>query len=124
MGTWGVALYSDDGARDARDAFRDLVGDGVESSAATDRLVRDWGELVDDPDSGPPFWLALADTQWRLGRLEDRVRERAIAVIDDGRDLERWRDRPRDLKKRAALLAKLREQLLSAQPPAKRVPRR
>ncbi len=30
MGTWGTALFSDDLACDARDAYRELVGDGLD----------------------------------------------------------------------------------------------
>lgn len=124
MGTWGVGLYSDDEARDVRDTYRDLLGDGLEGPAASDRLLKTWGRLVDDQDAGPVFWLALADTQWRLGRLEPRVRDRALAVIQGGHDLRRWADQPKDRKKREAILARLREQLLAAPPPPRRVPRR
>ena len=124
MGTWGVALYSDDDAADVRDTYRDLLGDGVEGPAATDGLVKRWGRLVDDEDAGAPFWLALADTQWKLGRLEPRVRDRALAIIDGGQDLRRWRDRPKDQKKREALLGRLKEQLLTPPPAPKRVPKR
>lgn len=124
MGTWGPALFSNDTACDVRDAYRELVGDGLSGPAATDRIMKEWEEALDDPDEGPVFWFALASTQWRCGRLESRVRDRALALIDDGSDLHRWGDDGKLLRKRQAVLAKLREQLLSPQPPEKRIARR
>lgn len=44
-----------------------------------------------DSDDGPVIWFALADAQWSLGRLEDRVRDAAIRNIDEGSSLDRWR---------------------------------
>jgi hypothetical protein len=124
MGTWGTALFSDDTARDVRDGYRDLVGDGLSSTQATDSLLREWHGSLDDPDESPVFWLALAATQWRCGRLEPRVQKRALEIIDDGSDQPRWQRDPKLLKKRQAALAELREQLASPQPPEKRIPKR
>ena len=124
MGTSGPSLFSDDTAVDVRGAYRDLVGDGLTGPEATDRLVQDWGTLLDDPDEGPVFWLALASTQWRVGRLEPRVCDKALEAIDSGRDLARWQHDPKSLAKRTRVLEDLREVLLSPQPPAKRISKR
>jgi hypothetical protein len=119
MGTWGTAIFSDDEASDIRDEFRELIGDGLESDAATDQMIGRW-----QPDSdqlgGTTFWLALAAIQWRLGRLVPRVKQRALEIIDSGQDLVRWEDR---VEQRRRVLASLKAQILSEQPPAKRVPR-
>ena len=37
MGTWGVAIFSDDLAADIRGDFRELIGDGLTPSEATAR---------------------------------------------------------------------------------------
>jgi hypothetical protein len=124
MGTWGVGLYSDDDACDVRAGFREAIGDGLDAPAATDRLLHEWGSSTQDEVIVSPFWLALADTQWKLGRLEERVRDKALALIDTGQDLARWADAPRDRKKRAAILEGLKTQLLSPQSLPKRVPKR
>ena len=84
MGAWGPALFSDDTATDGRDDYRDHVGDGLSGSAATDRLLSEWRSTLSDPDEGPVFWLALAATQWKCGRLEPRVLEKALEVISTG----------------------------------------
>lgn len=44
-------------------------------------------------------------------------------MIESGRDLDRWEE-PRSRAKRAAILLRLRDQLNTAPPPLKRVPRR
>jgi hypothetical protein len=121
MGTWGPALFSDDTARDVRDEFRNLIGDGADGATATASLLHRWRSELQDPDVGPVFWLALAATQWKLGRLEDRVRQAALDVIDSGSDLARWEDDPNLVAKRRTVLAKLRNQLTSPPPAPKKV---
>jgi hypothetical protein len=124
MGAWGTGLYSDDDACDVRDAFRDGIADGVPGKEVTDALLEEWAGLADDPEMGAVLWLALADTQSRLGRLEPRVRERALAAIDEAHDLRRWAEQPAHMRKRKAVLAQLRERLAGPQPLPRRVQRR
>ena len=124
MGAWGTALFSDDTAADVRDGYRDLIGNGLTGAQATDALVQEWAEAVNDPDEAPVFWLALACTQWQCGRLEPRVRTKALEVIENGANLRKWQEDPKLLKKRKAVLAKLTAQLMSSQPSEKRIPKR
>jgi hypothetical protein len=124
MGAWGTAIFSDDTAADVRGDFRDLVGDGLSGPEATDRLLNEWRETLNDPDDGPVFWLAIAETQWKCGRLEPRVQEKALGVITSGSDLRKWAGNPKQHKKRQAVLAKLEEQLRSPQPAPTRIPKR
>ena len=80
MGTWGTGIFSDDNAADLRDDYRDFIGDGLSSPEATDRLLAEWGSsLSREPEYAATFWLALAVTQWKCGRLEDRVKAKALA---------------------------------------------
>jgi hypothetical protein len=125
MAAWGTALFSDDTAADVRDGYRDFVGDGCSGPEATNKLVQEWGEVLDDPDEAAVFWLALASTQWKCGRLEPRVKAKAISIIDEEADLRRWREQGDEklLRKRGAVLAKLRAELVSEQPPEKRIPK-
>src|SRR5713101_427663 len=122
MGTWGVGIYADDLAADLRADFRDLIGEGLSATAAVDRLLGEYASSLNDPEEGPVFWLALADSQWKLGRLEDRTVRHALRGIDTGQDLRRW-DAPKDRDRREGVLRKLRAQLLSPPPEPKRVPR-
>lgn len=120
MGTWGTGLFSDDLATDVREGFRDLIGEGLTTEAAVSRLLREYKSSLRDPDEESVFWLALADTGWRLGRLEDEIMKNALRVIDSGQDLARWED-VTDRKRREKVLAKLRTKLQSPPPDPKRV---
>ena len=122
MGTWSEGIYDDDEAQDARDAYRELLSQGIDGAQATDRFLKDWTRAMKDTDDGPVIWFALAETQWQLGRLEDRVRDAAIRLIDDGSSLDRWREAgQKALTNRQRVLGSLKEKLLSPQPKRKKI---
>lgn len=91
MGTWGNKIYDDDDddddddAQDARDSYKELLAKGLDGVAATDQFLKVWKQSLRDSDDGPIIWLALADTQWRLGRLEDVVRDKASRSLTTAR---------------------------------------
>lgn len=124
MRAWGTAVFSDDTACDVRDNYVDLLGDGLSGSEATKKLLREWSESLKDPDDAPVFWLALAATQWKYGRLERKVLQHALNAIDGGSTLSRWVARSKEYTKRRAVLEKHRAQLTSSQPPEKLVSKR
>jgi hypothetical protein len=115
VGYSGAALYDDDTAADVRGLYRELLGDGFAGDTATDTLLAEWAEVLDDPDESSPFWLALADTQWRVGRLEDRVRDRALRIIADGSDLGRFDHDIKLRTRRRKILDELRDRITSPQ---------
>lgn len=123
MGTWGTALYSDDFASDIRDDFRDLVGEGLTADDAIGRLLAEYSTVLSDPTEKSVFWLALADTAWRLGRPVQRATTEALRVIHAGSDLSRWDDEQLR-RKRIKVLEELARRLQSEPPPIKRVARR
>jgi hypothetical protein len=107
-------------ACDVRDHYRQLLEDGVEDAAATRLTVETFREYLEE--SGGVALLALAVTQSKLGRLDPDFRDRALAVLDRGADLEMWeRDNPKLIPKRRAMLEKARAQLAGQQPPRKRL---
>jgi hypothetical protein len=122
MGTWGTAIFSDDTASDVRDQFRELIGEGLSPEQATEKLLREFAWSLDDPDDGPPFWLGLAISQWKCGRLLEQVKTRALDIIDTDADLKRWSTA--DGRRRRAVLEKTRAQLLSPLPPPARIRKR
>jgi len=124
VGARGVAIFSDDVACDVRDAYRDLLADGYSGKEATNRLLDKFKEESKDYDDGPIFWLALAKLQWQYGRLEDRVKAKALKLIESGVAINGWNQRavnPRDGVRRQDVLEKLREQLCSPQPAPKKI---
>jgi hypothetical protein len=123
MGTFGTAIFSDDLACDIRDEFKEFIGDGMTSEDATNRLINEYSDSLKDEDEVSIFWLSLAATQWKTGRLLDFVKEKAIQIIDTGSDLNRWNleEDSKLVAKRQKELLKLKEQLLSQQPSEKKI---
>src|SRR5579863_3199110 len=121
MGVWGTAIFSDDNAADLRADYRRMIGDGLGGPEATDHLLKQWMPSSEkDPDMAALFWLALAVTQWKCGRLEDRVKTEAIRVIADGSAMRPRRGSPME-RKRAAVLDAAKQQLESPQSPLRRI---
>jgi hypothetical protein len=50
MGVSSTAIFGDDSACDVRDAYRELVANGLSGPEATDQLLREWGDIIDDED--------------------------------------------------------------------------
>lgn len=115
MGAWGTAVFSNDTSADVRSEFRDLVADGVDPQEATARLVASFKpERGDESD----FWLGLALTQHRLGRLLPEVHRQAVLAAEN-EDLARWEREDQDKRRRA--VAQALAELASPQPPPKAV---
>lgn len=122
VGTWGTGIFADDVAADVRDCYRDLLGDGVADADAMRQIIAEFTE----PDEITPtvVWLALAAAQREVGRLDEDVRDRALQIIADGSELDRWAEEPRTVQaRRRAVLSKLADQLTGEQPPRRRVRR-
>ena len=127
MGVWGTGLYSGDFAKDLSSAARAvalLPFDGekliellcsVEPGAANDASAEDY----------TTFWLVAADQFAKRGIVCERVRRRALEIIDSGEDLAMLSRLGMDaagLRKREKVLAELRQRIATALLPEK--PRR
>jgi hypothetical protein len=123
MGLLGTDIFDDDLASDVRGKYRDSIAEGKSGSEATDVILNSYGRALTDPREAAVIWLALAATQWESGRLEDRVRDKAVAMLDAGTDLKRWDHDPKLLKQRRRVLERLRARLLSPQPAEKPIHR-
>jgi len=118
MGIWGYKLYDDDVACDTKSAFAEKIKSGMTSEIATKSIIDEFKEVINDEDDSVVFWLALADTQWRFGRLQPTVKEKALELLNNGGDVARWIDEGRlnEAKKRGIIFEKLKEKLNSPQP--------
>lgn len=126
MGAWGTAIFSDDTAQDVRDEWREAVLDGLSAEEATARLVKSFDDyLGDDEDTDTLFWLALAAAQFETGRLLAEVRDRALAMIEGGGDVARWREDGDEVlaRQRERVLERLAAKLRGPQPKPKRLRR-
>ncbi|HDR6217432.1 hypothetical protein [Bacillus cereus] len=123
MGAWGVAILSDDIAEDIKLLYKDLLANEYSNEDASRIVIEEYKNELDNEET-IVFWLVFASIQWRLGRLQENVKQEALQIIESGADLARWEEEPKLQKKREVVLNKLREQLHSRQSEAKKVPKR
>ena len=92
MGAWGPAIFSDDYACDIRDEYNALLMMGKTNEEATEKLIKSaYSEMELNDDYEATFWFALALTQWKKGRLLEPVKQKALELIDSGRDQQWWK---------------------------------
>jgi Domain of unknown function (DUF4259) len=126
MGAWGTAIFSDDTALDVRDEWRDAILHGLSSEEAMGRLLKSFDDyLGDDEDTEKLFWIALAAAQYETGRLLPEVRDRALAIIEAGGDVNRWLEDGDEVlaRQRQRVLERFAEKLRGPQPKPKRLRR-
>lgn len=121
MGAWGVKLYQDDVTCDVRDEYIDWLKVESDNVKVTQTVIDKNMDFIEDEEDGPLFWFALADTQWKYGRLLPEVKEKAIKCINEGRDLERWKENEKQYQKRKEILEELKSKLESKQPLEKKI---
>jgi hypothetical protein len=91
MGTWSTSLFGGDIACDVRENYVAYLKMGLSGRQATKQILEDYGdELSDTVQDGPVVWLALAAIQWKYGRLEPKVKAKALKIINGGGDLAAW----------------------------------
>lgn len=124
MGSWGAKLYQDDLAQDIKEDYKGKLRKGRTNKEALEEMIERYAEEIEDDDEGPVFWMLLADTMWNLGRLIPEVKEKAIQQIDEGKNLEIWKQEgtPKEYELRKRELSKLKEKLNSPMPEEKRIP--
>lgn len=120
MGTWGPAIFSDDLAADVKEDFKLKIGLQKSNDTATQEIINEYQESINDPEEHTVFWLALATIQWDLGRSNPLVNKKALQIIESGDDLKRW-EGSNDYNKRNVVLTKLHNKLVSNPPPEKKV---
>lgn len=122
MGTWGVKLYSSDLALDIKDEYIDQLKKGIASEVVTNELIRQYEDELSDESEAAEFWFALADTQWKYGRLIPYVKERALEYLRKDEHLQQWKEvGEREYQARIKVLDELKNRLLSQMPPEKKI---
>ena len=118
MGAWGTGIFSADISLDVKDDYLDALKAGRTDPEAEDYACREVGLL--DREEQCSFWTALAMIQWKYGRLSDKVKDKAIQVIDDGGDCDLFIEKS-DKTKRLKALQVCKETILSPMPERKTV---
>ena len=122
MGIWGSGLYSNDIALDVRDTYKGLLSDQMSNEDAYKETIKQCREII-ETEEAPLFWFALAETQWRVGRLCPDAKENALKWIEKNGGLEFWEDDPKGGVGWQGTLSKLKEKLESPMPKERKFPK-
>src|SRR3954465_12196189 len=89
MGVWGPGLYSGDFAMDLRSATRALARLPFDGDTLAELACSTEPSAAENPEDEDhtTFWLVLADQFAKSGVASERVREKALGIIDQGSDL-------------------------------------
>ena len=118
MGAWGTGIFSADISLDVKGDYLDALKAGRTDQEAEDYAIRDESDIANHEDDCA-LWTALAMIQWKYGRLSDKVKNRAIQVIDNGGDCGLFEKA--DKAKREKVLLECKQTLLSPMPDRKKV---
>ncbi len=120
MGIWGSGLYANDSTCDVRDSYMKYLQEGYKNQDAYQKVLEEYNEYIGDQDE-PFLWFALAETQWRTGRLLPEVKAKALEWIEKDGGLELWEESLNGGSGWKKTLNKLRIKLLSSMPPEKKI---
>lgn len=116
MGVFGVKIYEDDIALDVKEEYLEKLKNGIDDKIALKEMVEEYEDSINDIDDGPVFWIALANTMWKVGRLTEKVKKVALKSID--KNLTRWRNEvdEKEYKLREKELLKFKDKINKEMP--------
>lgn len=106
--------FDEDLESDLRYDYRTMLGLGVAEDAALEKVLEEYKPEEYGYSYATTFWLVLAQTQWKLGRLDDEVREHALNALEEMR-------KSSIIFGSTKRLQRIYEQLHSPMPPKKKV---
>src|SRR5580658_555750 len=116
MGVFGAGLYSGDFALDLRSTISAVVRLPFDSDKLVHILCESETKVANAPgdEDHSTFWLVIADQFAKRSIACDRVRDKAIEIIDSDADVAMHEKRgmnASDLRKRRKMLKDLRERI-------------
>lgn len=116
MGVFGTGLYSGDFALDLRSTIGAVVRLPFDSDKLANILCETQPKVANAPgdEDYSTFWLVIADQFAKRSIVCDRVRDKALEIIDSGADiavLQKLGMNPSGLRKRQKMLLELRERV-------------
>lgn len=124
MGAWNASINGNDTAQDLKKEYQAafFYNDVETALAKIDAYIRQDGYDESNEAEWCDYYYSLADFMWKHGILTDKVKIRAVEMIDSGFGLDLWEESgAKTLGKRQSVLAEFREKLLSPQPPKKKI---
>ena len=112
MGVWGTGLYDNDFAADIRDDYIEKLKQQLTEEEAFEELLEEYKELIGTKEEYL-FWLSLADTQWKVGRLTEFVKKKALECVKRTDGIEVWGENTIEANRWKKTLNKLEAKLVS-----------
>lgn len=81
MGTWDTGLYQNDLSADVRDDYISKLKAGKSDEEALQEILSEYKEESEDYDEKYNFYLGLADTLWKKGRLTEELKNKALEIL-------------------------------------------
>lgn len=119
MGFWGYKLYENDLTVDIKDTYISFLEKGLSNNDALKMTLKEYGEILKS-DEESLLWYALAQTQWKLGRLDDSVLSETLLRIDNSGGIDLFCTET-EKEKWLKTLKKLRLEITSPQPAEKKI---
>jgi len=121
MGAWSSNLYGNDTTCDVRDTYTSFLEEQLSNQEAYERTLEKFHEYIGDEDEEPLFWFALAETQWKVGRLMPDVKNKALEWIEKDGGTILWEDSKRGAAAWKKTLEKLYVKLETEQRKEKKI---
>ena len=106
MDVWGSTL-------DVCEVYMDYLKDQLSNKEAYEKILEDFEDLMGDEDAELLFWFALAETQWKEGRMTQEVKEKALYWIEKDGGVNLWVESGANPEGWKKTLQKLKEKLNS-----------
>jgi hypothetical protein len=115
-------LYANDLAVEVKNYYIEQIQLGYDNDEATRLTLEQYSECFNSEDEDmTDYWLVLADTQWKLGRLDESIKKKAIDIIQNDEDLIHYAYEGELYDEREKVLRDLLERLNSSQPEPKKI---
>jgi len=122
MGHWGAEIFDNDVSADVKDEYIEKLKTNIGKSdeQILSEFLSENDDYITDDEDMIDFWFALSSVMHDYGRLTDEVKQKALDIIEQGLDAQRWEE-SREHKARLKQVEKLKTKLLSPLPKYRKV---
>ena len=92
MGAWGTGILENDTSADVYSDFFEQYNNGVVPEDVSTDLIKEYQEIIDEPNETSNIWLALALAQWETKSLNKVVLGTVTTLVENGSDIQRWKE--------------------------------
>ncbi|HTK21653.1 MAG TPA: hypothetical protein VL442_19185 [Mucilaginibacter sp.] len=114
MGTWNTKIDGNDTFQDIYQNFFDLYNQGENPESISQKILEDFADQFEDYEDRNNSLFGLAFAQWETKSLSSEILTQVKQIIENGKDLELWKELGADektLKQRKIVLDKFLMQI-------------